>query len=86
MSATVNLISQDTCKNKYYDSIRVTDNMVCAGDPTWETDACKVKLFLNVVPLNDFNKYIEWINCSIAASCDSATQESFWVKGICCSY
>lgn len=45
MSATVNLISQDTCKNKYYDSIRVTDNMVCAGDPTWETDACKVKLF-----------------------------------------
>lgn len=41
MSATVNLISQDDCKNKYYDSTRVTDNMVCAGDPLWETDACK---------------------------------------------
>ncbi|NXJ11320.1 UROK protein, partial [Odontophorus gujanensis] len=41
MSATVNLISQDTCKNKYYDNTRVTDNMVCAGDPAWETDACK---------------------------------------------
>lgn len=46
MSATVNLISQDDCKNKYYDSTRVTDNMVCAGDPLWETDACKVKFFL----------------------------------------
>lgn len=44
MSATVNLISQRKCKHEYYDSIRVTDNMVCAGDPTWETDACKVKL------------------------------------------
>ncbi|OXB66956.1 hypothetical protein ASZ78_004620 [Callipepla squamata] len=40
-SSTVNLISQDTCKNKYYDNTRVTDNMVCAGDPAWETDACK---------------------------------------------
>lgn len=44
MSATVNLISQTKCKYEYYDSIRVTDNMVCAGDPTWMTDACKVKL------------------------------------------
>uniref|UniRef100_A0A8B9F788 Urokinase-type plasminogen activator n=1 Tax=Amazona collaria TaxID=241587 RepID=A0A8B9F788_9PSIT len=41
MSATVNLISQRKCKYEYYDSIRVTDNMVCAGDPMWETDACK---------------------------------------------
>ncbi|KFQ41459.1 Urokinase-type plasminogen activator, partial [Nestor notabilis] len=41
MSATVNLISQRKCKHEYYDSIRVTDNMVCAGDPTWQTDACK---------------------------------------------
>ncbi|XP_008502226.1 urokinase-type plasminogen activator [Calypte anna] len=41
MSATVNLISQRKCKYEYYDSIRVTDNMVCAGDPTWMTDACK---------------------------------------------
>ncbi|KFQ10178.1 Urokinase-type plasminogen activator, partial [Haliaeetus albicilla] len=40
MSATVNLVSQEKCK-KYYDSIRVTDNMVCAGDPAWVTDACK---------------------------------------------
>uniref|UniRef100_A0A8C6NDD5 Urokinase-type plasminogen activator n=1 Tax=Melopsittacus undulatus TaxID=13146 RepID=A0A8C6NDD5_MELUD len=41
MSATVNLISQRQCKHEYYDSIRVTDNMVCAGDPMWESDACK---------------------------------------------
>ncbi|NXK18328.1 UROK protein, partial [Arenaria interpres] len=41
MSATVNLISQTKCKYEYYDNIRVTDNMVCAGDPTWSTDACK---------------------------------------------
>ncbi|NXX09206.1 UROK protein, partial [Larus smithsonianus] len=41
MSATVNLISQTKCKYEYYDSVRVTDNMVCAGDPTWMTDACK---------------------------------------------
>ncbi|KFV65153.1 Urokinase-type plasminogen activator, partial [Dryobates pubescens] len=41
MSATVNLISQTKCKYEYYDNIRVTDNMVCAGDPTWMTDACK---------------------------------------------
>ncbi|NWS45991.1 UROK protein, partial [Probosciger aterrimus] len=41
MSATVNLISQRKCKHEYYDSIRITDNMICAGDPTWETDACK---------------------------------------------
>lgn len=44
MSATVNLISQRKCKYEYYDDIRVTDNMVCAGDPTWMTDACKVEL------------------------------------------
>ncbi|NXC73785.1 UROK protein, partial [Anhinga anhinga] len=41
MSATVNLISQTKCKYEFYDSIRLTDNMVCAGDPTWMTDACK---------------------------------------------
>ncbi|KAF2982924.1 hypothetical protein EK904_005859 [Melospiza melodia maxima] len=41
MSATVNLISQRKCKYEYYDNIRVTDNMVCAGDPTWQIDACK---------------------------------------------
>ncbi|NWY44615.1 UROK protein, partial [Sylvia atricapilla] len=41
MSATVNLISQSKCKYKYYDSVRVTDNMVCAGDPKWQIDACK---------------------------------------------
>lgn len=41
MSATVNLISQTKCKYEYYDNIRVTDNMVCAGDPIWMTDACK---------------------------------------------
>ncbi|NWR54891.1 UROK protein, partial [Bucorvus abyssinicus] len=41
MSATVNLISHTKCKYEYYDNIRVTDNMVCAGDPTWMTDACK---------------------------------------------
>ncbi|KFU91958.1 Urokinase-type plasminogen activator, partial [Chaetura pelagica] len=41
MSATVNLISQTKCKYEYYDNIRVTDNMVCAGDPTWMTDSCK---------------------------------------------
>lgn len=44
MSATVNLISQIKCKYEYYDNVRVTDNMVCAGDPTWQIDACKVKL------------------------------------------
>lgn len=44
MSATVNLISQRKCKNEYYDHVRVTDNMVCAGDPAWQIDACKVKL------------------------------------------
>ncbi|XP_014811644.1 PREDICTED: urokinase-type plasminogen activator [Calidris pugnax] len=41
MSATVNLISQQKCKYEYYDDTKVTDNMVCAGDPTWMTDACK---------------------------------------------
>ncbi|KFQ56319.1 Urokinase-type plasminogen activator, partial [Pelecanus crispus] len=41
ISATVNLISQAKCKYEYYDAKRVTDNMVCAGDPTWMTDACK---------------------------------------------
>ncbi|NXD75597.1 UROK protein, partial [Halcyon senegalensis] len=41
MSANVHLISQTKCKYEYYDNIRVTDNMVCAGDPTWMTDACK---------------------------------------------
>ncbi|NWH58097.1 UROK protein, partial [Geococcyx californianus] len=41
MSATVNLISQTKCKYEYYDNNQVTDNMVCAGDPTWMTDACK---------------------------------------------
>ncbi|XP_039583383.1 urokinase-type plasminogen activator isoform X2 [Passer montanus] len=41
MSATVNLISQRKCKYEYYDNIRVTDNMVCAGDPAWQIDACK---------------------------------------------
>jgi len=44
MSATVNLISQTKCQDEYYDRTRVTANMVCAGDPTWMTDACKVKL------------------------------------------
>ncbi|NXG23248.1 UROK protein, partial [Grallaria varia] len=41
MSATVNIISQRKCEYEYYDSIRVTNNMVCAGDPTWQVDACK---------------------------------------------
>ncbi|XP_035185655.1 urokinase-type plasminogen activator isoform X2 [Oxyura jamaicensis] len=41
MSASVNLISQHKCITEYYDSIRVTDNMVCAGDSLWATDACK---------------------------------------------
>ncbi|XP_009669502.1 urokinase-type plasminogen activator [Struthio camelus] len=41
MSANVNLISQTKCTHEYYDNIRVTDNMVCAGDSTWKTDACK---------------------------------------------
>ncbi|NWW86214.1 UROK protein, partial [Rhynochetos jubatus] len=41
MSATVNLISQEDCKYKYYDNNRVTDNMVCAGHSTWMIDACK---------------------------------------------
>ncbi|XP_010155714.1 PREDICTED: urokinase-type plasminogen activator-like [Eurypyga helias] len=41
MSATVNLIPQEDCKYKYYDNIRVTDNMVCAGHSTWMIDACK---------------------------------------------
>uniref|UniRef100_A0A8C0UPX5 Urokinase-type plasminogen activator n=1 Tax=Cyanistes caeruleus TaxID=156563 RepID=A0A8C0UPX5_CYACU len=41
MSATVNLISQRKCKYEYYDNVRVTDNMVCAGDPMWQIDACK---------------------------------------------
>ncbi|XP_062435999.1 urokinase-type plasminogen activator [Rhea pennata] len=41
MSANVNLISQRKCTHEYYDNIRVTDNMVCAGDSTWKTDACK---------------------------------------------
>ncbi|NXK50180.1 UROK protein, partial [Chauna torquata] len=41
MSASVNLISQKKCRFEYYDDIRVTDNMVCAGDSAWATDACK---------------------------------------------
>ncbi|KAM8805907.1 urokinase-type plasminogen activator [Eudromia elegans] len=41
MSANVNLISQRKCTREYYDNIRVTDNMVCAGDSAWQIDACK---------------------------------------------
>uniref|UniRef100_A0A8B9Q534 Urokinase-type plasminogen activator n=1 Tax=Apteryx owenii TaxID=8824 RepID=A0A8B9Q534_APTOW len=41
MSANVNLISQRKCTHEYYDNIRVTDKMVCAGDSEWKTDACK---------------------------------------------
>ncbi|NWH79923.1 UROK protein, partial [Piaya cayana] len=41
MSATVNIMSQEKCRYEYYDTIRVTENMVCAGDPMWMTDACK---------------------------------------------
>ncbi|KFQ23348.1 Urokinase-type plasminogen activator, partial [Merops nubicus] len=41
MSATVHLVSQMKCQYEYYDNIRVTDNMVCAADPTWMIDACK---------------------------------------------
>ncbi|XP_034994246.2 urokinase-type plasminogen activator isoform X2 [Zootoca vivipara] len=38
-STNVNLIPQSLCKKYYKD--RVTGNMFCAGDETWQTDSCK---------------------------------------------
>ncbi|XP_006126415.2 urokinase-type plasminogen activator [Pelodiscus sinensis] len=40
-TANVNLISQSLCQDKYYDQTKVNDNMICAGDVQWKTDACK---------------------------------------------
>ncbi|KAH1168116.1 urokinase-type plasminogen activator [Mauremys mutica] len=40
-TANVNLISQSLCRDEYYDQTRVNDNMVCAGDVQWKSDACK---------------------------------------------
>ncbi|XP_067394678.1 urokinase-type plasminogen activator isoform X2 [Emydura macquarii macquarii] len=40
-SANVNVISQSLCRDEYYDQNKVNDNMICAGDVQWKTDACK---------------------------------------------
>ncbi|XP_041116470.1 urokinase-type plasminogen activator-like [Polyodon spathula] len=39
--ATVQLISQNTCKSTQYYGSLVTDNMFCAGHPKWKVDSCK---------------------------------------------
>ncbi|XP_029465431.1 urokinase-type plasminogen activator [Rhinatrema bivittatum] len=40
-SGKVQLISQQLCKSKEYYGNLINDNMFCAGDPQWKTDACK---------------------------------------------
>ncbi|XP_058044772.1 urokinase-type plasminogen activator [Ahaetulla prasina] len=38
-SASVQLIPQATCK-RYYESHKVTENMLCASDSEWKSDSC----------------------------------------------
>ncbi|XP_048360717.1 urokinase-type plasminogen activator [Sphaerodactylus townsendi] len=40
-STNVNLISQSLCRDEYYHDRDLNDNMFCAGDPRWKTDACQ---------------------------------------------
>ncbi|XP_074855561.1 urokinase-type plasminogen activator [Carettochelys insculpta] len=40
-TANVNLIPQSLCQDEYYSQTKVNDNMICAGDVQWKTDACK---------------------------------------------
>ncbi|XP_026164703.1 plasminogen activator, urokinase a [Mastacembelus armatus] len=39
--AKVRLLSQTDCKRESYYGDRITKNMMCAGSPSWSTDACK---------------------------------------------
>ncbi|XP_006005097.1 urokinase-type plasminogen activator [Latimeria chalumnae] len=39
--ATIELISQETCKTEDYYGSKITDNMLCAGHPQWKVDSCK---------------------------------------------
>uniref|UniRef100_F6UY06 Urokinase-type plasminogen activator n=2 Tax=Ornithorhynchus anatinus TaxID=9258 RepID=F6UY06_ORNAN len=40
-TSRVNLISHRVCQQPSYYGSEVTKNMLCAGDPKWETDACQ---------------------------------------------
>uniref|UniRef100_A0A8D0HCA1 Urokinase-type plasminogen activator n=1 Tax=Sphenodon punctatus TaxID=8508 RepID=A0A8D0HCA1_SPHPU len=43
-STNVNIISQSLCQDEYYNANQVNDNMICAGDTQWNTDACSVSV------------------------------------------
>ncbi|XP_055392268.1 urokinase-type plasminogen activator isoform X1 [Bubalus kerabau] len=37
----VNLVSHEVCQQPHYYGTEVTDKMLCAADPQWETDSCQ---------------------------------------------
>lgn len=37
----VNLVSHEECQQPHYYGTEVTDKMLCAADPQWETDSCQ---------------------------------------------
>lgn len=40
----VNLVSHEECQQPHYYGTEVTDKMLCAADPQWETDSCQVRI------------------------------------------
>lgn len=40
----VSLVSHEVCQQPHYYGAEVTDKMLCAADPQWETDSCQVRV------------------------------------------
>ncbi|XP_024417116.2 urokinase-type plasminogen activator [Desmodus rotundus] len=39
--SVVKVVSEDTCKQPHYYGSEITDKMLCAADPQWQTDSCQ---------------------------------------------
>ena len=42
--SVVKVVSEDTCKQPHYYGSEITDKMLCAADPQWQTDSCQVRV------------------------------------------
>ena len=40
----VKLVSHKECQQPHYYGTEVTNKMLCAADPQWETDSCQVRV------------------------------------------
>lgn len=40
----VRLVSHQECQQPHYYGSEVTNKMLCAADPQWETDSCQVRV------------------------------------------